>query len=289
MPTLVRKKTTAPMTKAVPKINDVSSLIQPVSARELILAALFYGRSSTGKTTVSSTFPKPILHLDIREKGTDSIADVKGIDTISVDHWDTLEDVYWFLKKNPKYKTVVLDAATQLQDLAIDKCREEENNTGDDQVSKRMWGMVSGKMKTWIINYRDLIESGINVVFLAHDRTSEGEDGEDGELTPSVGPRLMPSVASVLTAGVTLTGNTFIRESMLKLPGGKLKRDVQYCMRLGPHAYYNTKVRMPKGSYVPEYLEDPTYEKLIQIMKGEFKTPVAEAVPETKPTLKRRV
>ena len=118
-----------------------------------------------------------------------------------------------------------------------------------------------------------LVDLGINVVFLAHDRTNEGEEGEDGEMSPSVGPRVMPSVASILTASVKIVGNTFIREVHTKLDGGKMKREVIYSMRIGPHAYYNTKIRQPKGSYTPDILENPDYDKLVSLMKGEFQRP----------------
>jgi len=253
---------------AAPK-SSISDRMVPVSSMGLVLAALFYGRAGTGKTTLACSFPGPILHLDIREKGTDSVSDLDYVDTISIQSWKDFEEVYWYLVSDEnKYKTVVIDVLTQLQDIAVEQALKEQ---GKPAPTKQTWGEASGKLKTWIINYRDLVERGINVVFLAHDRAHEGEEGEDGELTPSIGPRTMPSVASVLTACVKLTGNTFIKESIKKLAGGKIDRRVVYCLRLGPHAYYDTKVRQPKGSYVPDVLEDPHYDSLISIMKGEFK------------------
>lgn len=246
----------------------------------LVIAALFYGRAGSGKTTLSSTFPKPILHLDVREKGTDSISDVKGVDTISVESWDDFEAIYWYLaSKEHEYKTVVVDAVSQLQDYAVEQAMKDENKSESDIVSKRQWGQAAGKMKSWLISYRDLIDEGINVIFLAHDRTTDGEEGEDGELTPSVGPRVMPSVASILTGSVKVIGNTFIRELHEKQANGKMNRRVVYSMRLGPHAYYNTKVRQPKGSYTPDIIEDPNYEKLVQVMKGDYPRPEPVKAP----------
>lgn len=279
-----------PETKVVAKkkhgstdYSDIMERITPVAELGLVIAALFYGRAGTGKTTIGSTFPAPILHLDIREKGTDSVSDVEDFDTISIQDWEEIEQVYWYLKSGDSpYKTVIFDAVSQAQDMAVDSAMLDDGKQPGDLVTKRQWGVASGKMKTWIVNYRDLVDEGINVVFLAHDRATEGEEGEDGELTPSVGPRVMPSVASVLTAGVKIVGQTFIRELNEKQEGGKVKRKVTYCMRLGPHAYYETKIRQIKGSYTPEVLEDPTYDKLVSIMKGELEAP--EEKVETKPT-----
>lgn len=263
--------------------------IKPVTSLGLVLAALFYGKAGTGKTTIAATFPKPLLHLDIREKGTDSISDLKDVDTLSIDSWDAFESIYWYLvSPENKYKTVVIDAVSQLQDFALLAALEENGKDESAPISKRDFGVAAGRLKTWIVNYRDLVDQGINVVFLAHDRSTDTEDGEDGELTPSIGPRMMPSVASVLTAAVKIIGNTFIKESIEKLSVGKVKRTVTYCMRVGPHAYYMTKVRQPKGSFTPDVLEDPDYNDLVLLMKGEIKPPAEKPVPVTKKILKRK-
>jgi len=283
----VKKKLSSPATKNNSKFADLQKRIQPVSSLGLTLACLFYGRAGTGKTTVASTFPKPILHLDIREKGTDSISDVKGVDTLQLEDWDDFEQVYWLLaSKENKYKTVVIDPISTLQDFAMAQAMKDDGKREGDLVTKRQWGAISGMMKTWITNYRDLVDKEINVVFLAHDRATDGEEGEDGELMPSIGPRLMPSVASVLNAAVKLIGNTFIRESHEKLGGGRVKRKVAYCMRVGPHSYYITKIRQPKGTFTPEVLEDPGYNDLVSIMKGDFEAPAPKEPVTSK--LKRR-
>jgi len=286
---MIKKKLSSPPVplKNNSKFAGITDRIKPVTSLGLVLAALFYGKAGTGKTTVAATFPKPLLHLDIREKGTDSISDMEDVDTLSIEEWDEFEQAYWFLQsKENKYKTVVIDAVSQLQDFALMKALKDNGKADGSPVSMRDFGAAAGNLKTWIINYRDLVESGINVVFLAHDRTRDGEEGEDGELMPSVGPSMMPSVASVLTAAVKIIGNTFVREAHEKLGGGKIERKVEYCMRVGPHAYYMTKVRQPKGSYTPDVIENPGYNTFVSLMKGELKPSAPKPAPVTK--LKRK-
>lgn len=278
--TITKRRTTAKAKTTTQDFSKVTDRIKPVQSLGLVLAALFYGRAGTGKTTIAATFPKPLLILDIREKGTDSISEVEGVDVIQVTDWDEFESIYWYLASSQnKYKTVVIDAISQLQDFAVEKALAEDGKT-HDLISKRQWGVAAGKMKTWVINYRDLVDHGINTVFLAHTRTTGGDDdGDEGEMMPTVGPSVMPSVSSVLTACVKLIGYAFKRETVNKLPSGKMKRKVDYCMMVGPHAIYDTKVRLNKGGYVPETLVNPDYNLLISLMKGEIQPPAPK--PET--------
>lgn len=241
--------------------------IAPVAERPSFLSLLVYGRSGTGKTAFASTFPKPMLLLDIREKGTDTIAQVEGIDVLQVLGWDDIESVYWYLKSGKsKYKTVVIDQITQMQDLAMEKVRKEEGKEEFDLLSKKDWGAISGLMKTWLFHYRDLVEEGINVVFVAHERSTVSDDSVEDQIDPSIGARLMPSLASAVNGAVSVIGNTFIRE---EFTGHDKVREVKYCLRIGPHAYYTTKIRRPVEFVAPEYIVNPTFEKVSRIIRGE--------------------
>ncbi len=238
----------------------------------LVISALLYGRSGTGKTTVAGTFPTKNLLLDISEMGTDSVMDIDGMDHLEINEWDDFEDIYWDLKDGLlDYSTVTIDAVHSLQQLAIIEAKYQNNKGPNEMVSRRDFGTAAGLLNTWIVNYRDLIKLGIHVVFLCHDRLTEGdEDEENGMMIPEVGPRVMPSVASTLLGAVNIVGHTFIREQVTKTKkaGSKSQRKVDYCLRLGPHGYYATKIRNPKKFHVPDFIEDPTFDKIVEIVKG---------------------
>jgi len=246
----------------------IADKISPVKSLPRVLSMLVYGRSGTGKTTFAGSFPGPTLLLDIREKGTDSLSNMENVDVLSVESWSEVEEVFWYLKGEggKKYKTVVLDQVSSLQDLAMEHAMAEE---GKEVMSQRLWGTVSGLMKTWLLNYRDLVAQGINVLFIAHDRVSKGEsEEEDGSIDPQVGPRLMPSVAGLLNGAVKAIGNTYIREVFLE----DRSRKVEYCMRIGPHAYYTTKLRNPLGTSCPDMVVDPKYDVIMKLLaEGEVK------------------
>lgn len=249
-------------------------------------AFVLYGRSGTGKTTIASTFPKPILHADVKDAGDDSISDI-DLDVLDIKNWDDFEVMYWWLKKNPKkYKTLVVDTMSQLQQLAIKKVVSEKRKSeskaeraGDwGTMTKRDWGEVAALMKAWIINLRDL---PMNVVFIAQDRVfnidNDGED-ESGALDPEVGPGLSPSIAKHLNAAVHFIANTFVRQRTVKVklkgpiergkPKHKEVTRIEFCVRIGPNPTYITKVRKPKAFVPPSVIVDPTYEKLINLMHG---------------------
>ena len=245
--------------------------IKDVSEVQTGDTVLIHGRSGTGKTTLACSFPKPLLLLDIMDQGTDSVSDVKGVKVLEVTHFDDLDAVYWFLRENEGFKTVVLDTVTQLQDLAIQKVKEMRGVDPEAPMSKQMWGETSGLMKKVVYNFRDLArEHGINVVFIAQPRTIVEETyDEEGQIDPEVGPAVQPAVAKALGAAVKFIIYTYIRE-VVKQKKGKLKRKMEYRARLGPHPYYLTKVRSPKTSKVPDSIKSCTYEDLMKVKRGEW-------------------
>lgn len=261
-----RKSRSSKETDDAPAERVVNSL-QTRSAQSLSKhrSYVLYGRSGTGKTTLSATFPGPVLLLDIKDEGTDSISEtevrIKEIESV-----DDLEEVYWYLKKHPKeFGTVVMDTVSQLQELLMRETlakKKSKKRPGEwGSMTRQEFGGVVGKLKELITDYRDL---PMNVVFIAQERVFNipEEDGVEG-LTPEVGPQLMPSVRLHLNASVSVIANTFIRRHPKKA------KEVQYCLYIGPNPMRDTKVRKPKSVGVPELIVDPSYNDIIEIIKGE--------------------
>lgn len=240
-------------------------------------AWVFYGRAGSGKTTLAGSFPGPILVLDCKDDGDDSISDVAGAKVMDITETQDLETAYWWLVENPTaYKTVVIDTVTQLQQIKVEEIAAKKNLKGKaagdwGTMTKQDWGDVASYLKTWITNYRDL---PMEVVFIAQDRVfnvGDDEEGADGQLNPEVGPRLSPSVMSHLCAAVSVIGNTFIRSRIVKtkIKGRTHEKEVkEYCLRLGPSASYITKFRKPKQIELPDFLVDPTFEEILDTIKG---------------------
>jgi hypothetical protein len=249
--------------------DDIIGKIAPIGQSSEYLTVLLYGRAGTGKTTLLATFPKPLLLIDIKEQGTASVRAVPGIESVSISHWDEYESLFHFLKrKGKKYKTIGSDPISGLQRLGIDKAREQTKKLEGDLLSRKDWGQVSGGMTTWLGHYRDLVAQGHHIVFTAHERTTTGEDSPEEQIDPSIGPQLMPSVASFICGAVDVLGHTFVRERSIKKDGKKLRK-VEYGLRIGPHGYYNTKVRSPRDYTPPDVIVDPSFESIVKVTRGE--------------------
>jgi GTPase SAR1 family protein len=246
----------------------------PVASTDDFLTILIYGRSGSGKTTFASTFPKKLLLLDVKDRGTDSVKDVKGIDVFNVTSWLDFESIYWALAESKhSYKTVVIDTISNIQDLAVDEVKRRENVDLESSMSQRLWGDMSRLMSQWIYYYRDL---PMHIVFVAQERTRRGSDDEtnyDDQLDPEVGPAVIPSVAKTLCAAVKVIGNAYIRQitGPSKKNPGQLVTRTSYMIRVGPHPYYITKVRSPKAFVLPSSIKNGSYEEIMALMKGQKK------------------
>jgi hypothetical protein len=260
--------------------SDILDDVKPIADIQRFPSFVLYGRSGTGKTTLAATFPKPILYLDVKDEGTDSIADVEGIMVKDIRTFEDFELVYWSLQKDAsRFKTIVIDTVSQLQQIVVlehaasmKRKRGAENRQAGDwgTLTKRDWGDIAGLMKEWLVNYRDLGSLGMHVVFIAQDRTFNVDDEEGSEqLTPEIGPGLSPSIAKTLNAAVGMIGNTFIRERQTKGKGGKTREKLEYCLRIGPNPVYITKVRKPRSIEPPSVIVDPSFEDIMSIIRGE--------------------
>lgn len=247
------------------------------------VTTVLYGRANSGKTTLASSWPKPMLYIDVKDRGSRSIRDIKGIKKRRIETFEDFEETYWWIVANPdRYATVVVDTVSQLQRIAVEehhsrkKTSKGKRSAGDwGSMTKRDWGDVAALMKEWIINYRDLADIGIEVVFVAQDRAfnmSEDDEETEGDLPPEIGPALSPSVAKLLNASVDVIGNTFLQTRVIKgntVKKIKSKEIIEYCLRVGPNSLYITKVRKPKSIEVPSIIVDPDYEDIMAIIKGD--------------------
>lgn len=242
------------------------------------IITVIWGRSGHGKTTTAATWPKPILIVDVNDKGSESAKDLnlkKGeITVFEAKDADDLEEIIEYVNDNPKkYKTVVIDHLTQVQEMYKQRIMDEEGKT---KMTQPMFGTLSGYMKDFIMSVRALADIGVYPVMLAQDRTDEVETPDEELLDPDIGPAMTPAVQKFLIASSKIVGRQYIAsyEEKVKVKGVPKKVPVtEYRLFIGPNPYYATKIRKPRGAYCPDYLVNPCFEDLVAITKGEYKEP----------------
>lgn len=242
---------------------------------------LLYGASGTGKTTLWATFPGPIL-VAICSGGNRS-GELKSVDTpelrkkITPVKIATVNDIVTFINAKG-FATKVLDHASGFQDLVL----KEELGIEEIPVHKS-WGLATQQQYGAVAIrckeiFRSLLSSMENIIIVAQERTFGGrEDGVASELIqPTVGAALMPSLTGWLNPACDYVVQMFKRPRMIekKVTIGKSStrllergKGVEYCLRTEPHDVFMTKFRMPKGKPLPDVIVDPTYEKIVQIIK----------------------
>ena len=263
-----KRRKVAKKKKVAKKTTSILDKIQPVSELADNLTMLVYGRSGTGKTHFGSTFPRPCLFIDVNEKGLDTIAQEEGIDVARVTDWQDLDELLWGLKDGLPYESVVIDQVTNLQDLGMYEVLRKQRKGRDETFTQRNWGQLSGMLKQFITDFRDLADQ-YNLLLIAHERIDEpGDEDAEERIEPNIGARVMPSVGTFLDGAVDAIGCTFIKERW-ETEDREEVRHVDYCMRIGPHAYYATKIRRPvSAGPIPELIVNPTYQKIKNLTTG---------------------
>ena len=277
----VRKQTLGSPT---PK-TDILSRIKPIGFDDDEgIKALIYGQSGSGKTTLWSSFPKPILALVI--SGGDKPGELRSIDTVenrkvissvNVRHTDEIMDLIGYAASSGKYKTLVMDHVSGFQDRVLSqilgKPVPEQKSWGT--ASQQQYGQCTQQCKELL---RELLSLSLNVVLVGQEKVfGGGSDDATEAIAPTVGAALMPQLGGWVNCAVDYIVHTFKRAKTerRKVTVGNQSMDqvikldeVEFCLRTGPHETFVTKFRVPKGTKLPNVMADPTYDKILALIKG---------------------
>jgi hypothetical protein len=249
---------------------------------------LLYGRSGTGKTTLWSTFPGPILCMVCSGgkrpgelRSVDTPANREKISQVAIHNSLEIRDVTAHVKQTGAYSTVILDHASGLQDRVLAELLNMDEVPAQKSwglASQQTWGQVSAQCKELL---RGILSLPTNVVIVAQEREFKPEGGEDSVIAPYVSAGLTPSLTGWLNTAVDYIMQTHLRqkEELVSTTMGQGKqarvvqtrravKGVEYCLRTAPDPVYTTKFRLPKGVTLPDAIVDPSYEKIIEVIQG---------------------
>lgn len=242
---------------------------------------LIYGNSGTGKTTLWSAFPGPILAL--MGSGGNRPGELKSIDTpenskkIKARVIESVDQIKGYLAEaeDGGYKTVVIDHGSGLQDLTLKEI------LGLDQLpAQKGWGMATKQQYGQsTLQCKEVFRAALNlpchVVIVAQER-SFGDESASDVIQATVGAAMTPSLTGWLNPAVDYVVQTFIRPKIIvkeNQVGGKVVRTqqrgqgVEYCLRCEPHEIFQTKFRVAHRN-LPSVIIDPSFDKINRIING---------------------
>ncbi len=267
--------------KAKPKKKlSVLDRIGPISFEGIGLKFSIYGKTGTGKTTFCGTFPKPMLYIVC--SGCDSSGellslndekDKEGIETVTLETSDELNELIQHQKDTNLFKTVVLDHSKGLQDLQLQeelKLEKPKVQGNWDKSMNKTYQVVALSMKESIRDLYELTAGGCNVVIVSQEKEFDVEE-EHQALFPHIGADLGKSTKGYLDYISDYTLRTFTRKKtetkVVTIDGEKIEETIElneqeYALQTGIDGIHTIDTRTPKSRSFPFAISDPTFDKL---------------------------
>lgn len=224
---------------------------------------VIYGKSASGKTTLVSSFPKPLLYLQIGDDGSNSIADVEGIKAIRIKDLAHYREILLELKTDKRYKTVVTDTFSLVVNEWIDANAVQKKK----KVTMQMWGDIKTETEEFI-KLNHLVAQNKIVVLTCHE-VSDSFEGMEDEIAPDIRPNVSKGVRTYLEGMSNYGVHTTVLTKEKEQPDGSTKPMIVYATHLASNPYYWVKTQKPSSVKLPKLVINPTYDKITKLMKGE--------------------
>ena len=251
-------------------------LVQGISKEPHNKLTILMGKPGSGKTTVAGTFPKPMLYVAVDTDGGGEVLKGYSDDDIKVLHItsDTpgAKDAKHVQMKlmalvkelsttNHPYKTIVIDAYSSSEEGVVnylEKVKQKKLN-----LEER--GLVAGMMLNLRNALVDISRGDVEIVAVCHIKDKESTDNTTGEKSLMIIPKMSYNNGNLLleraSAVIYCARKTIINDDNT--------RRVAFLSYIGAHPNMDTKLRTA-GKKIESglYIEDFTYDKLLEIVNG---------------------
>ena len=280
------------------------------------LKVLVWGDQGTGKTRFGTTFPGPVLAVDVGEKGYIAFkkeAKAGKLDVTEIEDFQQLLDTFLYLRDHEtKYKTVIVDSMTGLSNMAIMSYLESKGKKISLETAKKWgsltrndYGEIANKVKPLLNTIKDL---EMNVVFTAHsksdikDQESKKDDSIEVSYDEDENSNLLEEIEAIKSGKKDMKALIDLKSIPIYVPnisrsvGQTLMAGVDYIfhsfidatgeepiygIHVGPNPYFLTKARLAEGIKAPAFIANPTYDKVRALVDGELE-PKTEKTKGTK-------
>jgi hypothetical protein len=192
---ITSRQTPPKATTQFPNGSILSEAVPVTHLREERVKVCFYGRNRSGKTTLASMFPKPLLFVSCEPAhcgGVQSVSNVKDATLLRAEplkerpkhgeQWgrERVEVIGRELHGTQHYRTVVLKTATSLQDMILEEMKLEFPGIPlNGKGSKDTYGMRASRLHDAMRPYLDL--KHVHVVIIAQEKDhNPPKDSETG-------------------------------------------------------------------------------------------------------------
>lgn len=274
----VTRQSAAPKKKASSSVLD---RLTDISEVEPHFKLLLYGSSGSGKTTLAGTFPKDLLHIVCSSIGMEealSIQNQTGITVVELQHSSELTDLVEWQRSEQKFKTVVLDHATGLEELILKEI------LGLEEIPvQKSWGMA--KREDYAtrglqlrLRLKELLNLDCNVVVNVQEKIIEPEDESTLGLAPTVMGALSDKNIKWLNSACSFCYQMYTTPRMevqqIKVGEEYIEQEtptneVEYRLRMKAHPIYYARTRTPRRD-MPDSILNPTYDKIRAVIDGTY-------------------
>ena len=222
---------------------------------------VIWGKSGTGKTKFISTLPKPMLYVMIGDDGSNTIANVSGIQAIHVENIDELKDVGKELKSDKRFKSVAVDTFSMITNVWIDQNITQKKK----KMTQQAWGDLKVETEELIKIFHEVAST--HIVALTCHESNDTIEGMEDEIIPDFRPNTTKGARTYLE-GMANYGIHTAKMKKTIIKDGVEKDVVRYVGHLGANSYYWTKLQIDPSIKIPEMVVNPTYDKIMKLISN---------------------
>lgn len=241
----------------------MSYLSQAVDISELGQRNLWvpWGKSGTGKTKFVASLPKPLLYIKVGDDGSNTIANVEGIQAIHANTLEELKGIGKELLKDKKYKSVAVDTFSMITNVWIDQNITQKKK----KMTQQAWGDLKVETEGLIKIFHEV--AATHIVALTCHESNDTIEGMEDEIIPDFRPNTTKGARTYLEGMANYGIHMAKMKKTIATDSGE-KEVVKYVAHLGANSYYWTKLQIDPAIKVPASVVNPTYDKIMKIING---------------------